>query len=830
MPDLARIPPARRPELVLSPRGTAGLYVLKDPQTGAYYQLGEEEAFLLSQLDGRTTTEAVLGAFEARFGQPLAEAELGEFVALAQAQGFLSPSGEAETAPEGPPANPPGSERGQTRSPPPPCPAIGASVAARRPCRQSLLYWRYNIFDPDRFFAWLEPKTRFFWTAPFCVLSLLCVLGAAILVWANRHELVSSFAHALCWQTLVLAWFTLALVTTCHEFAHGLTCKHYGGEIHEVGFLLLCFMPGFYCNVSDAWLFPEKSRRLAVTLAGGYFELFLWALAVFAWRLTPPDSLANYLAWVVLSVCGTRVFFNFNPLLKLDGYYLLSDWLAVPNLQQRSQDYLLGHLRRLLWGAPRPVVEPRGALLLTYGAASCLCLLAFLALTAVALARFLGARWGMGLGGSAALLLVVVPSSSLFEGILGGEVRKMLLLRHKRTAAWLLGLGALPTALSLVTMEDWAGGPFRLRPAGRAEVRAPVAGFVQAISCDEGDRVSAGTLIARLEVPDLASRLAQRRAELREARANLRLLEEGPRPREVVEQRRRAERAAAWRDLARQDLAHARESLHKELARLEKQVAQHDAELEHALASLERARRLRDGRTANVISGEEYGEVEMRCRVCRAQLEQARAEREARQALGTQDAEAELARREKELADAQAALALLEAGSRPEEVEVGRARLARVQEEVRYFEGVQKKEEVCTPVAGLVTTPRLREKVGTYVQEGEPLCTVEEPAALEAEVSLAEQEAARVRVGQVVQLKTRALPFQTLTARVERVAPVVGPGEVQGTVTVYCTLESPGAELRPGMTGHARIGTGRRVVGAILLDRALRFLRTEFWW
>src|SRR5262249_26467649 len=172
---------------------------------------------------------------------------------------------------------------------------------------------------------------------------------AAALVWTNSQELVSSFAYAWRWETLLLVWLTLTVTTFCHEFAHGLTCKHHGGEVHEGGFLLMYFLPCFSCNVSDAWLFREKSRRLWVTLAGGYCDLCLWALAVFAWRLSAADSLANYLAWVALSVLGARVLFNFNPLLKLDGYYLLSDALEIPNLRQRSWDLVAGWVRRLLW-------------------------------------------------------------------------------------------------------------------------------------------------------------------------------------------------------------------------------------------------------------------------------------------------------------------------------------------------------------------------------------------------------------------------------------------------------------------------------------------------
>src|SRR5262249_3404259 len=160
---------------------------------------------------------------------------------------------------------------------------------------------------------------------------------------ANAAELVAYFPQTLRWQTLALGWVAVVLATLAHEFAHGLTCKHFGGEVHEVGFLLIFGMPCFYCNVSDAWLFRAKSRRLWVTLAGGYCDLCSWALAVFLWRLTLPGTLPNHLAWVVLTVCGGRVLLNFNPLLKLDGYYLLSDWTEVPNLQQRGWDLVMAH-------------------------------------------------------------------------------------------------------------------------------------------------------------------------------------------------------------------------------------------------------------------------------------------------------------------------------------------------------------------------------------------------------------------------------------------------------------------------------------------------------
>src|SRR5262249_8307524 len=155
-----------------------------------------------------------------------------------------------------------------------------------------------------------------------------------------------------------------------------------------------------------------------------------------------------------------------------------------------------------LWGAARPARQPRGRLLLGYGLASWLYSLAFLALMLAGFYHFLGA-------GCAALLgVMTVPS--MFRGLGGGEIRKMIRLRHPRTAVWALLPGAAAAALYLGRMEDQAGGPFLVRPAVRAELRAPVAGFLRCAYYDEGDRVSPGAVVCQLEVPELDSRLAQK--------------------------------------------------------------------------------------------------------------------------------------------------------------------------------------------------------------------------------------------------------------------------------------------------------------------------------
>jgi hypothetical protein len=149
-------------------------------------------------------------------------------------------------------------------------------------------------------------------------------------------------------------------VTVVHKFAHGLTCKHFGGQLREMGFMLIYLQPAMYCNVSDAWLFPERAKRLWVTFSGAYLEITIWALAILLWRMAEPHTTVNTLSLLVMATSGVKTLFNLNPLIKLDGYYLLSDWLEIPNLRARAFAYVRSRLWRDDGGsAGAGTTEPR---------------------------------------------------------------------------------------------------------------------------------------------------------------------------------------------------------------------------------------------------------------------------------------------------------------------------------------------------------------------------------------------------------------------------------------------------------------------------------------
>src|SRR5262245_34682925 len=415
--------PARRPSLVLRTLADLGQCVVKDGQ-GGFYDLDEQSYFLLTQLDGRSSADEVRAAYQARFTEPLAAEELAEFVAAARADGFLQEDDPPSPSPptplprsggEGSNRSSQGGGEGSNRS----SLGEGEGAAALAPSGNSLLFFRLRLIDPDRLLTWLAPRLWFFWTPAFVLLATACTLAAAVIVWARRADLAPSFTDALAWRTVVLAWVALGVVTVLHEFAHGLTCKHFGGEVRDMGFLLLFFMPCFYANVSDAWLFPRRSQRLWVTFAGGFFELWLWALAVLAWAVLQPGTLPCRTAFVIVTLCGVQTLFNFNPLLKLDGYYLLSDWLGLVNLRERAQGYTMARLRRWLWGAAAPEPDPHRRVLLTFGLLSLAYSLAVLAVGLFILAQ-VGGRYLGAAGWAAVGLLALLSLRGVFRGFFQG--------------------------------------------------------------------------------------------------------------------------------------------------------------------------------------------------------------------------------------------------------------------------------------------------------------------------------------------------------------------------------------------------------------------------
>ena len=159
-----------------------------------------------------------------------------------------------------------------------------------------------------------------------------------------------------------------------HEFGHGLTAKHFGGEVHEMGILFLVLTPALYCDVTDSWLLPNKWKRIWISAAGIYVECFLASIATFVWWYSTP-GLLNSLAMATMFICSVNtILFNANPLLRYDGYYVMADWLEIPNLRIKSTQFFGYLIQEKVLGLEIPVQSylprSRRILFVTYAMAS----------------------------------------------------------------------------------------------------------------------------------------------------------------------------------------------------------------------------------------------------------------------------------------------------------------------------------------------------------------------------------------------------------------------------------------------------------------------------
>ena len=807
--------PRVRRDLRISEQSVEGktTFVVKDPTTGRFFRFGPTEHFIVQQLDGATSVEAVQRRFEAAFGTPLSPESIGEFVATLRRLGLLEtgrPDGERAT------------QRG-------------------RPFRGNPLYFQLKAVDPDRLLGRLLPKAGFFFTRSFLIVSLALIGLAFAVSVTNSVEIGRDLLRLYRVQALLVAWLTIFGVTAAHEFAHGLACKRFGGEVHEMGALLIYFQPAFYCNVSDAWLFPEKSKRLWVTFAGPYFELFLWALAVLAWRVTQPDTWLNFVALVVVVTSGIKLSINLNPLIKLDGYYLLSDYLGVPNLRSKSFDFLRAELRRLARGvteSPEDTTPRERRIYLAYGLLAGAYSLWLLALVAIHFGGYLVGRYqGLGLVLFMALLLTmfgprlkrVLTVRTLAEPAHRfGAVRALTAWANRRKRS-LIALTLALGVVFLVRLPLTVSGEFTVSPTRNADVRAQVEGLLEEVYVDEGDVVKAGDPVARLSNRDAEAELRRLEAAIDETGANLRKLEAGPRPEEVRLAQTEVETATTrWRSASNR-YREATEMHAAQLARRQTTLEKAEERLKYATNDLNRLRALF---RAELISRKQLDEAEELAAVRQKELGEARADLNAVSADDLAEVRKELAVADREREVAQNRLRLLLAGARPEEIQATRAELAGLEARRRHVEADLALVRVVSPVTGVIATPKLKEDLGRYFQKGDLITKVHELEKVRAETAVSEREIGDVKVGQPVELRARAYPERTFAGRVTAVAPAAVE-ETQGgglkIVKVTTEIDNPGQLLKADMTGTTKIVCGERRIIELLTRRLARYLRVEVW-
>jgi putative peptide zinc metalloprotease protein len=604
--------------------------------------------------------------------------------------------------------------------------------------------------------------------------------------------------------------------------------------VNEIGFLLLYFQPAFYCNVSDAWLIQEKTKRLWVTFAGAYSEMLVWALATIAWRVTETDTWINFVALVIMATSGVKTLFNLNPLIKLDGYYLLSDYLEIPNLRQKSFAALKARARSV-WNLSSDALRVREREERIYrgdGALAALYSTCLIMLIAWRFGTFLMTRYGgVGFVAFAALLLTAFHRplgnvrSKAKQSASAVATARPGPTRTRRLAV----LAIVLAAIALMPAELKVSGGFRILPGYRSDIRTQIDGILAEIYKDEGDQIERGEAIARLDDREYRAELQKVDAQIVQAQARRDMLRAGPRREEIELARSELDSATLRRQHGDNMFEDARQFRDAQIAKVKTAVEKAEQRLQFARNDLDRVRTLFvSGLVARISVEEAEHEVAVR----ESELEEARSSTKMALADDSPDARKERDLAAQEFRRAEGRVRVLMAGSRPEEVKVADAEIARLQAEHAFLEQQLQLAQVLSPSAGVIATPKLKERRGERMSRGDLIANVYDQSTVAAEIMISEKEIGDVHVGQTVLVKARAFPDKTFTSHITAVAPVAvedSRGFEGRMIRVMTDIDNRSRLLKPEMTGTAKIYAGRRRIFDLATRRFAQYIRVEFW-
>ena len=509
-----------RPDLQISEQRYEGkiYHVVKDPVCLRYYRFNKQEYFVFSLFDGTHPMEEVRKRFEDEFRPHRLEfQDLESFARQLVTAGLV----QHETGGAG-------KHLFQRR-------------AKQRRMRRfaaisNIMYWKIPVFDPDRLLTWMFQYLWWIFT-PLCFAASIALMLAAVfqvlIHFQTFYEKIPRYQEFFAINTVLYMWMSLGVVKVIHEFGHGLSCKAYKGESHEMGILLMCFSPALYCNVTDAWTVADKWKRIIISFAGIYVELVIAALATFVWWYTPHLPVINNIAMAVMVLCSvSTVFFNANPLMRFDGYYMLADWLEIPNLRDRANRYITNLFLDKALGVevpPEQYMAPgRRVLFITYAIASYVYRWVITFSIIFFLADFLGPQLkilSQMLAVFSLLSMFIWPVYRMIKNI--RQRGRLPDMKSKRVYVTLTIAATLIAAVFLLPLPI-----SRVRDVGLVAVNPRHAepltlnqpAHLVMLSVVEGQQVKQGQKIAGFDSRDLQEKIAQEKSRRDEKREEVRVL------------------------------------------------------------------------------------------------------------------------------------------------------------------------------------------------------------------------------------------------------------------------------------------------------------------
>ena len=501
--------PTLRRDLVLVEQTYRGeqSYIIKDPQSRKYFRFRPVEVMVMQTFNGEhsaSETSAILNAEGLRVSPAGVEAFARKLSTMGLCERTLGERSVLQME----------RLRAQRRR------RLSRGIG---PFKGELLRLRWSVGDPDKLLDWMLPRLKFFFTPTFLRLSL-ALFGVYFLIlalkWQDFVRTLSDFYHLEVGLTaFAVFWLSGTAIIIIHELGHGLTCKYFGGRVHEIGAMLFYFQLAFFCNVNDAWTFPERRARLWVTAAGSWIQLVVASFAAMVWWAATPGSILEYAAFAGVFTGGiATVLMNANPLIPLDGYYALSDYLEVPNLRQRAFAHIGWLVKTRVFRLelpPPPADEREKRIFLIYGGIAAvyipLALMLFAAASFGWLSRWLGAL-GVAIFLTGAFLTLRAPGKALLQTVKASiQRRRGSADRQRWTRRLLLGVPAVVVLGTVVPWDISLVAPFRVAPIFSVMQSAPDSGVIQRVLVREGSPVSSGSTLLEIRNLSLERELAAAR-------------------------------------------------------------------------------------------------------------------------------------------------------------------------------------------------------------------------------------------------------------------------------------------------------------------------------
>jgi putative peptide zinc metalloprotease protein len=383
----------------------------------------------------------------------------------------------------------------------------------------------FSAWDPDRYLTWLDGRVGRFVYSNWCVLAVVLLFCFEGLFFIAKWNVIGpdipefyNFTHKT-FADIVQFWVLLFVLGFIHESAHGLTCKHYGGEVHSMGLLFMYLVPCFYVDVTETWVSATKVQRLATIIAGIWIELVVCGFAVMIWLNTPPGQWLHELTYKVILLTGVAVVvMNINPLLKIDGYYFLTEAIGIPDLKERSTSFVTEWFQKHILRLPVEVISiprRRTPLFVLYalasGAYSYLLLFTFIHFTYNVASHWLAE-------------FALIPAGVLAFIMFKSRLRS---LRELASKVWSSGLGsgfrwrplhgvAIAMVLALLFVPFWRDREdawFVIQPSHSATLHASIDGTVDSVFVQEGQAVRTGQPLLVIASMDAASMRSSAAAE-----------------------------------------------------------------------------------------------------------------------------------------------------------------------------------------------------------------------------------------------------------------------------------------------------------------------------